>query len=139
MPFKLFLCFAMQLRSLDLSGSGADDHLLLWLAQRSCARLQRLVLAGCERVTGVGLAALLLAKRALLHWQGCGRACTEAGTGQLASGACEPAGQAPVLPLLELVASGTAAFGGPAALRTAADQDLEAWQVGVSPAPTCGQ
>ena len=51
----------LQLRSLDLSGTQANDCLLLWLAQRGCGRLQKLMLSntlvtgawGCVRCCGL--------------------------------------------------------------------------------------
>lgn len=52
------LTTAVQLRSLDLSGTAATDCLLYWLALRCCARLQRLVLTGLGTVTGGGTMAL---------------------------------------------------------------------------------
>lgn len=104
----------LQLRSLDISGTAAADCLLLWLALRCCGRLTRLVLSN-SRCTGLGLAALLRAKRALLHSQRCpavsvdmadaGKAAGASTTGTGGGGAC-PA----VLPLLELVAAGPAAL-----------------------------
>jgi hypothetical protein len=101
---------AVQLRSLDVSGTEAGDCLLLWLAQRSCCRLQKLTLSG-SLVTGLGVSALLAAKRALLHHQRC-PATAQALTAQ-----------AKILPLLELSAGGTAAFA------VAGQQHLPPWDL----------
>ena len=101
---------AVQLQSLDVSGTEAGDCLLLWLAQRSCCRLQKLTLSG-SLVSGLGVSALLAAKRALLHHQRC------PATAQAATA------QAEVLPFLELSAGGTAAFA------AAGQQHLPPWDL----------
>ena len=148
----------MQLRSLDLSGTQASDCLLLWLAQRGCGRLQKLLVtntlvtgawgpawllgsdivmavsswvcrqlyadensagragsapgscllasgaSGLALIAGRGLAALLLAKRALLHH---GRS----GSGTASSASTGAPAGTEVLPLLELGIAGTPACG----------------------------
>ncbi|KAI3433843.1 hypothetical protein D9Q98_003646 [Chlorella vulgaris] len=99
-----------KLRSLDVSSTEAGDCLLLWLAQRSCCCLQKLTLSG-SLVTGLGVSALLAAKRAILHHQRC-LATAQASTAQ-----------AEIQPLLELSAGGTAAFA------VAGQQHLPPWNL----------
>lgn len=118
----------LQLRSLDLSGTAANDCLLYWLAQRCCGRLQKLALGGSQ-VTGLGLSALLLAKRALLHHQRCAasRPSNDADAVPAPAAAAEaPAG---VLALLELAAAGTAAFSAAAQHHALPAAQLQAVQV----------
>ncbi|KAL4424463.1 hypothetical protein ABPG77_006401 [Micractinium sp. CCAP 211/92] len=95
------LTTAVQLRSLDLSGTTATDCLLYWLALRCCARLQRLVLTGLGTVTELGVSAVLAAKRALLHNQSC-PGHLQRGQQEGCAAAAPLAPEAEVLPLLEL-------------------------------------
>ncbi|GAB4818008.1 hypothetical protein N2152v2_005054 [Parachlorella kessleri] len=56
-----------RLRSLDVSGTAVRNDLLYWVALRCSARLQRLAIGGRKGVDGLGVAAVLAAKQALLE------------------------------------------------------------------------
>ena len=67
----------------------------------------------CISGAGIGLAALLTSKRALLHYQRCPSSRARGGSSGGGSGSGSGSGAAEVLPLLELAVGGTPAMTAP--------------------------